>query len=124
MPQPNPVIETITTLVCPRCKGRFEGKLLRFDMAFMGRTVNMPADPLCPKCRVLDAQKRAAGELARQQRREAEWAAICPVEYRLTTEAGGETDFERLRKLVPVVGDLMKLAADPERKRGLLLRGD
>jgi DNA replication protein DnaC len=124
MPEPNPVIETIATLICPWCGSPFEDRLLCFDMACIGRTVNVAANPLCPKCRLVAAQKHAAGELARQQRREAEWAGICPVEYRLTTESGGATDLERLRRLVPPVDDLMKLAADPKRTRGLLLRGD
>jgi DNA replication protein DnaC len=124
MPEPNPVIETIATLICPWCGSPFEDRLLCFDMACIGRTVNVAANPLCPKCRLLAEQKRAAEELARQQEREADWARMCPAEYRLTTESDGATDFDRLRRLVPIVNDLMKLAADPERKRGLLLRGD
>ena len=60
MSEPNPVIETIAELECPWCRRRFEGKLLRFDMAFMGRIVNLSADPLCPACRRLAEQQRAA----------------------------------------------------------------
>src|SRR5688500_5690583 len=98
MAEPNPVIETIATLVCPWCGSPFEAKLLCFDMPFIAHTVKAAPNPSCPKCRLLAAQKRAADELARQQRREAEWPRICPVEYRLTTESGGATDFERLRR--------------------------
>ncbi|MCI0748311.1 MAG: hypothetical protein L0Y58_23140 [Verrucomicrobia subdivision 3 bacterium] len=118
----NPVIATIAPLECPWCGSRFEDKLLRFDMAFMGRTVNLPANPLCPACRQLAAQKRAAEEVARQQQREAEWARLCPAKYRLTTEADGETDLDHLRRLVPILDELVDWA-NTDRKRGLLLRG-
>jgi len=123
MSEPNPVIETIAELECPWCRRRFEGKLLRFDMAFMGRTVNLSADPLCPACRRLAEQQRAAEEEARRQQREAEWAHVCPVKYRLTTEADGETDLDHLRLRVPILGDLIEWA-NTDRKRGLLLRGE
>jgi DNA replication protein DnaC len=124
MPEPNPANVTVTTLVCPWCGTPFETKVLCYPMPFIEHTAKPAANPLCPKCRVVQAQQRTADELARQLEREADWARICPVEYRLTTESGGATDLERLRKLVPPVDDLMKLAADPKRKRGLLLRGD
>jgi len=112
--------EIFETLGCGRCGQPFRAQV-GFPIAGLNLTVRY-RPRICPACWAPAPYDEAKAEAQRQRKREAEWAEICPVEFRLHSESDGETDLARLRAEVPLLDNLLAWA-DSDRKRGLLLRG-
>jgi hypothetical protein len=116
--QPQQTVEA----VCRRCG--FKWQTVPIVLPFLSGPI-LPG--LCQTCdREIEAAKKAqaareaeARRLARLQQREKAWAKLCPVEYRLTTEADGRTEIARLELLVP---NLKQILSWQFGSRGLILR--
>lgn len=119
-PKPDPI--DLAEVVCRRCG--FKWHTVPIVLPFLSGPI-LPG--LCHTCdRELEAAKKAqaareaaARQLARWEKREQLWAKLCPLEYRLTTEAGGKTEIARLELLVP---KLKEILAWQFGSRGLIIR--
>src|SRR3954466_14108662 len=89
---------------CRRCG--FKWQTVPIVLPFLSGPI-LPG--LCQACdREIEVLKKIRAEKEQNARRQAHfeqrekaWAKLCPVEYRLTTEAGGKTEIARLELLVP-----------------------
>jgi hypothetical protein len=108
--------------VCRRCG--FKWQTVPIVLPFLSGPV-LPG--LCTVCdREIEASKKAQAEKEQEARRqvhleqrEKAWAKLCPIEYRLTTEADGKTEIARLELLVP---KLKEILAWQFGSRGLIIR--
>src|SRR5688572_21264918 len=82
--------ETTQTLECERCGQPFTAQV-RFPIPELNLTLTPPPPALCGICKAPVPEDPAEAEAQRQRKREAEWAEICPVEFRLRSESHGET---------------------------------
>lgn len=119
MVEPEQVVET---LQCVDCGQPFSGSVLHLPIPALNHTTIFRPQR-CPAC-LAKVQDEEAAKAAAQRRheREADWARICPVEFRLCSESHGETDLPRLRAEAPLLDELLAWA-NTDRKRGVLLRG-
>lgn len=87
------------------------------------------AASICPTCdeRRQQAQREAEEHAHKQrvqiesERREAAWAKLCPVEFRLPREAGGQTELARMDRERPAWRRVLEWRYGP---RGLIVRGE
>jgi DNA replication protein DnaC len=114
--------QTLETLRCVDCRQPFAGQVLHFAIPGLNYT-SVIRPHRCPACQIGFEQQRAAEARAQRQcQREAAWAQICPVEFRLQSESGGATDLTRLKAEAPQL-DKVLAWAETNREMGLLLRG-
>ena len=114
--------QPLAEAVCRRCGHKWQ--TVPIVLPFLSGPI-LPG--LCATCdRELEDARKAQAEreaearrLAHLAAREKAWAKLCPIEYRLTTEAGGQTEIARLELLVP---KLKKILAWQFGSRGLILR--
>jgi DNA replication protein DnaC len=112
----------LITAPCRDCREPFDTKVL-----FINGVEKIRA-AVCPACSVkLEQEQRAQEAVARdaalsldQQQREARWAKLCPLEFRLPTESGGNTDLARMDAVQPRWRKLLEWRYC---QRGLILRG-
>src|SRR4051812_18064119 len=115
-----------TEATCRKCRAPFLAPIMKTNIP--GKTeirIQLRFD--CPKC--FDAAMTARETQEREENkkraqfmtedRETLWAAMCPLEFRSTTE-GGRTDCERLQREQPLLSEIIKWNICP---RGLILIG-
>lgn len=117
------IVEKPARAKCKRCEQEFE------TVAMHSPALREPLVPMfCPAC--VDARdvetKRQKDESVRRQtkaiaaKREANWASLCPKQYRLKSESDGETDLVKLSDTQP---KLCQLIGWKYQSRGLIIRG-
>lgn len=121
---PIPEIVDGKEIPCRRCRNPFLSRTMKFEAA---GAVMMLSATICEPCAVIEEREQEEsreryrqGVIRRQSdAREAQWAALCPVEFRTTTE-GGKTEIARLEREAPKIHQLTAWAFGA---RGLIIRG-
>lgn len=117
------IVEKPTKALCKRCGCEFETVAMHIP------ALREPLIPtLCPACVDLrdEETKRQKEESARRQaeailaKRETTWANLCPKQYRLASESGGETDDIRLAATQPKIFEVTRWKYQ---SRGIIIRG-
>lgn len=109
---------------CRRCRHPFQSRVLRFEAA--GAEMKLTTT-VCEPCAALEElerdesrQRHQLAQIRRQnERRDAQWAELCPVQFRTTTE-GGNTEIARLERESSKLAELMAYNYQPH---GIIARG-
>lgn len=118
-------MQTIIQSTCNRCRQPFDAKC--FEFAIGGSTRRLQVS-ICSDCESelerIEQEKLAADEklnrAMKEKQREEAWSHLCPAEFRLRSEAEGNTDIARLELEQPKLKLVLAWKYGP---RGLIVRG-
>ncbi len=123
-----PSSETVIHRVaCAECKTEFDREFCAFEgRIFPSMALQLPH--YCPKCqpaaderaRVKEAAREAGEAAIRLAEKQAQWATVCPLTYRLMNERGGLTDLKKLAMAQPAWRNVLEWHLGT---KGLLLIG-